>query len=886
MASQVASYPDSDDEDDASSVDSGGSDQLEDTSMAVDGADHQPVASGSGLQNKQSTSTNGSVKKKEKLSRVSRACLLCRKAKMKCTGGLEPPCNRCKRHNTECQFIESRRGKATKASRLAKAMAEQMRARGLDPSTINLPPPAPVPVAGAKSITLPVATGGSFSASHLSTTVSSLTGTPKPDASISALTSAPPASTSSALNFFSSLTMPALSPSSSTYLPHTTPLSLPEHSASIASSLVLPSAPTSTAASTSSEPKSKTKTPRTKSISIASSDKPALSGSPAMSASFALPPLAPPPTSATVSNSTPLISASHLPSPKPASQPPISHSTTSLLNPTSPQLQPIPQLKRSQPRPQTSPPLPSPGPSIAHPMGVLVEAAASSHAIPYSRAPSEHGGDVEEMGIASSNYFFGAEERNGLGEENEVLRVLDYDDIVELFNIFFDHVHIHNPMIDREHSSPAEVLQRSPVLFNAICCVSAKYYTSKPEILPAMRQLAKAELAKFPMEKNLEIVQAQVCYMIWAPLPAVSFEKDMNWVRTGLAIRIALDLNLHRAETIYGGKIPDWRVRSMRRTWLVAMQIEKTVAVQLNKPSILWSQGAEYAATDSPSHSIEDMRVLTHCEYNQLIERSLDSIQLTRSYTASGGAHESVDVHTLFQRQLEGWRKKGEERERARDAELSETAKALQRARFKLYFGYAQLVIASVGLQHILESDSSEAAFALAKYQAAALSILHVFRDEWGPPEFSHYCNDFQFSYVLYASVSLLKSVQPQFKHSLVDKVALGELIFTVVTLLEDAARSWDHLPFLQAKFLRRVLKARLPEFTAPPRAPLPARLARQHRAPPVTEESGILQPHVSPETMNPFNCDQDDLWLSNDFTDTTFGRSDLFQWDDFLGFN
>ncbi|KAL8277952.1 hypothetical protein RQP46_009584 [Phenoliferia psychrophenolica] len=307
------------------------------------------------------------------------------------------------------------------------------------------------------------------------------------------------------------------------------------------------------------------------------------------------------------------------------------------------------------------------------------------------------------------------------------------------------------------------------------------------------------------------------------------------------------------------GSTPEWRVKSMHRTWLICLMVEKTMAVSMGKPSLLWSHGVVQV---------------------DLEEDALDSLEdLMRSLTSMD--NHLPDTDALFQRQLENWRERGEKRERARDVLLSEEQKAIQRARYNLYFGYAQLILASVGLQHSLEVDSTYAPFALAKLQTAALAVLHTFRDDWAATGFSTYCTDFQYAYICYAAVSLLKSVQPQFgQHSMLDKGGLGLLIHKTADLLEDAARTWDHIPFLHSKFMRRVLRARLPEFSAPPRVgPLPARL--------VTPEEMATKELGPPDLAFPQSAvdatDMGDIWMQNDFTDTTFGRSELFSWDDYV---
>ncbi|KAK4696758.1 hypothetical protein P7C70_g8322, partial [Phenoliferia sp. Uapishka_3] len=542
----------------------------------------------------------------------------------------------------------------------------------------------------------------------------------------------------------------------------------------------------------------------------------------------------------------------------------------------------------------------------AHPLGVLAEASSFVSAKDSADRPdsASPGTDAYEsprdMGIANSSYFNGKGEP--VGQTSPILEMLEVSDIEELFRLFLDNIWVHLPIVERKRCTPLLVLQRSPPLFNAICCVSVKYYTAKPHLLAPLRQLAMDELAKFPTEKSLEFVQSQLAYLTWAVVPTASHDDDMTWVRMGMTVRMALDLNMHRAGKIDMGNsekislyeyffglhlysAPEWRVKSMRRTWLICMILEKTMAVQMGKPSLLWSHGVVQAdLEENPGDSVELTRIFTATEYSQLLERTLDTTTLMRSLTV-GMDNDLPDVDVLFQRQLENWRERGQRREAARDGALPEGQKAIQRARYKLYFSYGQLIIASVGLQHSIDNDSTYKPFALAKYQTAALSVLHTFRDDWAAPGFSPYCTDFQYSYVLYAAVSLLKSVQVQFSHSLLERVAVGRLISNIANLLEDAARVWDHLPLLQSKFLRRVLKARVPEFEETPRGPLPTRLIipealSAHQSQVASPDLSFPQSSAVDYQMN----GQEDLWMQNDFTETTFGRSDLFSWDDFVG--
>ncbi|KAL8286867.1 hypothetical protein RQP46_003873 [Phenoliferia psychrophenolica] len=587
--------------------------------------------------------TGGSVK--AKLSRVSRACIVCRVAKasqrMKCLGGLEPPCIRCRTHGTECVFTESRRGKSTKASRLAiKLAAEAQRERDLPE--------------------LDLINSTNSSNQHAST-----------------------------IN-------DGFSPPNANLPFHSAPISPPEMR-------------------------------------------------------------------------------------NPATVP---HN-----------LQP------------------------AHPVGVVaemssflastMESSSDGQIADASHPPTSHS---SEIGLANAAYFRGKGDESAWNT-SEILGILDLEDIQALFAIFLDHLYVHLPILDKEYCTPLLVLQRSPALFNAICCVSVKYYTAKPQLLQPLREFATAELSRFPKERSLEYIQSQLAYLVWAAVPAASFEADMSWVRMGMIGRMALDLNMHRIGSVDMCDEPEWRIKSMRRTWMVYTVLEKTLCIQTGQPSLL--HGVERAFEESPEDSLEDSRVFTQTEFLGLLEQS---------------------------------------------------QKAIQRARGALFSGYAQLILASVFLQHSLDVDPSYTLFALGKYQTAALQVLHSFRDDFAAPGFSKYCSDFTFYH----------SVGPQFQESKLDINGVARLISTIADLLEEAAQTFDHLPFLFSKFVRRVLRARLPDHKEEVRKPLPDRLITPEEM--ATKELSMLGMLAVPAAGA-----EEDPWMQNNFGDTTIGRSELFSWDEFV---
>ena len=72
------------------------------------------------------------------------------------------------------------------------------------------------------------------------------------------------------------------------------------------------------------------------------------------------------------------------------------------------------------------------------------------------------------------------------------------------------------------------------------------------------------------------------------------FEQDMSWLRVGVAVRAAIDINLHRVALIPQARegLPSWILRSIIRTWLLSSIIDRTLSAQLGKPGTLRAENA------------------------------------------------------------------------------------------------------------------------------------------------------------------------------------------------------------------------------------------------------------------------------------------------------
>lgn len=65
------------------------------------------------------------------------------------------------------------------------------------------------------------------------------------------------------------------------------------------------------------------------------------------------------------------------------------------------------------------------------------------------------------------------------------------------------------------------------------------------------------------------------------------FEQDMTWLRAGMANRTAIDIALHRVGLLPAARagLPPSILRAFIRTWLFCFVVDRTLSVQLGKPT-------------------------------------------------------------------------------------------------------------------------------------------------------------------------------------------------------------------------------------------------------------------------------------------------------------
>ena len=128
---------------------------------------------------------------------------------------------------------------------------------------------------------------------------------------------------------------------------------------------------------------------------------------------------------------------------------------------------------------------------------------------------------------------------------------------------FFDHCHIHAPVLDNVSRYKHWDLRRtSPVLFLSICTIGCRYWQSGSQVslhhnyapLTALLDIALSRLLLTPSrtDLNLDSIRALLLYAQWMPLstvadqnlPRTRYNDISAWSVLGLAMRYAVSLKL------------------------------------------------------------------------------------------------------------------------------------------------------------------------------------------------------------------------------------------------------------------------------------------------------------------------------------------------------
>ncbi|KAM6500251.1 Fungal specific transcription factor domain containing protein [Amanita muscaria] len=468
-----------------------------------------------------------------------------------------------------------------------------------------------------------------------------------------------------------------------------------------------------------------------------------------------------------------------------------------------------------------------------NPLGLLAEASlanrraqgvyANAGLMAHSTDPNEK----PKVGVASANYFKPGPmtilplrrlfiERQ---IQPEMLNFVSTEEVVALFNIYFDNMNIQCHLLDKDFHTPSLICSRSPFLLTTICSIASKYYTAKPDLHNRLTELANKLAFNVPAKgyKSVEIVQAYMLLALYGCGAVERYEQDKTWLLLGMAIRMAIDLNLHRKTSVPSQDTPEGRARDIEvhnreRTWILLFSLDRSFSNQMGKPYCVKEDNIIRNAlqwANSPVAAPSDMSIASYSELQRILSRSLDFLYSGTDSISGLQAHcDYLLVIKTFEAQILAWRQFWQ-RLRPWEGELPNVSEYKQLIS-QFYFNYAMLIVNSFGLQNALERSAIDIGHFFARCHSSATTCAVLVRDHLGPKGFLRYTPDSHCVMISYAVLTLLKLIRPEFQTFHDNEQGTHQIVQDVADTLEKSAANPQHTPALYSVFLRALISARL----------------------------------------------------------------------------
>ncbi|KAF9048353.1 hypothetical protein BDZ89DRAFT_1057928 [Hymenopellis radicata] len=428
--------------------------------------------------------------------------------------------------------------------------------------------------------------------------------------------------------------------------------------------------------------------------------------------------------------------------------------------------------------------------------------------------------DDDNVGVANETYFMpgpatNLDKRAMLIEQHSPPEILVHglvapSDVDELFKIFYERVNPFISLLDPALHTPQTTFTRCPFLFTVICAISSRYHPPKSSIYPIAMHFAKHSAANALIDgwKSVELCQAYILMSIYA-VPARRWEEDRSWLYTGLAIRIATDLNLHQAPTTKP-KTPEQEREQLNRhrVWQICFNLDRSTATQFGKPTTIREDGVIRGCAEWYHKSKYNLEYDVHmCAYTvllRIVARFHDQVFARAGREGSGTVNmKKVDFKTLtppYDEELAVFKEEWERRFRDMRCQL-----------LPFLVAYSRLVMFSFGFQQAYSRgmQKSDDMF-FNKCLDSAKTVIRCMVEELIPSGFMRFAPDGHFIFASFASAFLLKLLRPEFQmfRTKADDDEIFDLIGTLIQKLSSSNVAIDerHTPKLYARFLAGLL--------------------------------------------------------------------------------
>ncbi|TFY50349.1 hypothetical protein EVG20_g11570, partial [Dentipellis fragilis] len=367
------------------------------------------------------------------------------------------------------------------------------------------------------------------------------------------------------------------------------------------------------------------------------------------------------------------------------------------------------------------------------------------------------------------------------------------------------------------HRSLARTTLTNPHFPPYAVCATALRYSDKPEVYPIAMHFAKSAAANALIDgwKSVELCQAYILMSIYA-VPARRWEEDRSWLYTGLAIRIATDLNLHQPQTRKPqNETQEREMLNRARVWMICYNLDRSTATQFGKPSTIKEDYIIRNSSDWYKKSKHNHAYDIHLNaYNSLLRIVAKFHEEVFSDPDSPtGLNKSIDfleVTTRHDSYLTQYFEEWTERF-ARDSDPDDAASNFRCKLLPFLTNYSRLVMYSFGFQQAFQRGlGANDKIYIAKSLGAAKEVVQTLVDSLAPSGYMRYSPDGHFIFASFASAFLLKLLRPEFAQFLPDgqESEIFELIGRLIQVLSSPQIAIDerHTPKLYSRFLAGLL--------------------------------------------------------------------------------
>ncbi|KAL0946983.1 hypothetical protein HGRIS_013130 [Hohenbuehelia grisea] len=437
--------------------------------------------------------------------------------------------------------------------------------------------------------------------------------------------------------------------------------------------------------------------------------------------------------------------------------------------------------------------------------------------------------NMAAIDMAVTTYFPRARGLNGPSPPDIVKYCGLYpQEIIGLFDLYYQRINPFFSILDHDLHTPDRLIWTSPFLFTVICAIASRYYAQRPELYSLAMNLARdaAGKALIDSSKSVDVCQAFLLLAVY-PTPKKKWAQDRSWLLMGVAIRMALELQLNEAPP---PGCDEREALNRTRTWLNCFCVDGSHAIQFGKLPMLRLD--DYLARHSQdwyrSSSMNIAYDIHLCGYVDLIilmAKWKKAINEGSAKRKSGERFDLVDVCVKFDDQLSSgiskWvqRYAGESNRQfvstsaifSASNELSESSICVYRGNTtQMIAAYLRLVVLSLAFQHALKTGLTRDSYVVKKSMDAARKVIQIMVERLYPTGTLKYAMEAHFLYVAFAAAFLLNFLRPKLL-PLLDEIQHREIIAIVhqlISILGSNAVALDgrHTPALYSRFLSNLL--------------------------------------------------------------------------------